>query len=157
MEHPELLDRAIEEFLRCFAPSQALARTVIQDVEFFGCSLKKGDRALLVWASANRDEAGGFDHPDELDIERWPNRHTSFGIGVHRCAGSHLGRAMGKRLLTEVLTRMPDYEIDLDGLVPYQSQGANFGYARVPARFTPGARVLPPDAASPSDVPVAAG
>jgi cytochrome P450 len=157
MADPDLLDRAIEEFLRCFAPSQALARTVIQDVEFFGCSLKKGDRALLVWASANRDEAGGFDRPDELDIERWPNRHTSFGIGVHRCAGSHLGRAMGKRLLTEVLTRMPDYEIDLDGLVPYESQGANFGYARVPARFAPGPRVLPPDATSPSDVPAAAG
>ena len=45
---------------------------------------------------------------------------------------------------------MPDYEIDLDGLVPYQSQGANFGYARVPARFAPGPRVLPPDAVSPS-------
>ena len=123
MEHPDLLDRAIEEFLRCFAPSQALARTVIQDVEFFGCSLKKGDRALLVWASANRDEAGGFEHPDELDIERWPNRHTSFGIGVHRCAELHLGLLMGKQLLIEVLTRMPDYEIDLDGLVPYAFAG----------------------------------
>ena len=64
IEHPDLLDRAIEEFLRCFAPSQALARTVIQDVELFGCSLKKGDRALPSWASANRDEAGGFEHPD---------------------------------------------------------------------------------------------
>ena len=147
---PELLDRAIEEFLRCFAPSQALARTVVRDVEFHGCSLKKGDRALLVWASANRDEAGGFEHPDELDIERWPNRHTSFGIGIHRCAGSHIGRAIGKRLLTEVLSRMPDYEIDLDGVVNYASQGANSGYARVPARFTPGPRVLAPDAVRPS-------
>jgi hypothetical protein len=56
---------------------------------------------------------------------------------------------MGKRLLAEVLTRMPDYEIDLDGLVPYASQGANSGYASVPARFTPGPRVLPSDAVAP--------
>jgi cytochrome P450 len=103
-----------------------------------------------VWASANRDESGGFEHPDELDVERWPNRHTSFGIGIHRCAGSHIGRAIGKRLLTEVLSRMPDYEIDLDGVVNYASQGANSGYARVPARFPAGPRVLPPDAVRPS-------
>jgi cytochrome P450 len=143
IDEPELLERAVEEFLRYFAPSQALARTVVQDVEFHGCPLKAGDRALLAWASANRDEAGGFEDPDEIDIERWPNRHTSFGVGIHRCAGSHLGRAMGQRLLTEVLTRMPDYEIDLDGLVPYAAQGANAGYTRVPARFTPGPRILP--------------
>jgi len=146
IDEPALLDRAVEEFLRYFAPSQALARTVVRDVEFFGCSLKKGDRALLVWASANRDEAGGFASPDDLDIERWPNRHTSFGIGIHRCAGSHLGRAMGRRLLTEVLTRMPEYEVDLDRVVPYSAQGANSGYTSVPARFPPGPRVLPPDA-----------
>jgi cytochrome P450 len=149
IDEPELLERAVEEFLRYFAPSQALARTVVKDVEFHGCSLKAGDRALLAWASANRDEGGGFENPDEIDIERWPNRHTSFGVGIHRCAGSHLGRAMGRRLLAEVLTRMPDYQIDLDALVPYAAQGANSGYTSVPATFTPGPRVLPPDATSP--------
>jgi cytochrome P450 len=146
---PELMDRAVEEFLRVFAPSQALARTIVKDVDFHGCPMRAGDRALLAWASANRDEAGGFEAPDEVDIERWPNRHTSFGIGVHRCAGSHLGRAMGRRLLTEVLTRMPDYVIDLDGVVPYAAQGANSGYTRVPATFTPGPRRLPVDATRP--------
>jgi cytochrome P450 len=149
IDKPELMERAVEEFLRYFAPSQALARTIIKDVEFQGCTMKAGDRALLAWASANRDEAGGFEQPDEVDIERWPNRHTSFGIGVHRCAGSHLGRAMGRRLLTEVLTRMPDYVIDLDAAVPYAAQGANSGYTKVPATFTPGPRVLPPDATRP--------
>ena len=103
-----------------------------------------------MWASANRDEAGGFEHPDELDIERWPNRHTSFGIGIHRCAGSHIGRAMAKRLLTEVLTGCRTTRSTSTALVPYASQGANSGYARVPARFTPGPRVLAPDAVPPS-------
>ncbi|HTC69654.1 MAG TPA: cytochrome P450, partial [Acidothermaceae bacterium] len=145
IDHPDLMERAVEEFLRYFAPSQALARTIVKDVDFHGCPMRAGDRALLAWASANRDEAGGFDDPDEIDIERWPNRHTSFGIGIHRCAGSHMGRAMGRQLITEVLTRMPDYVIDLDAVVPYKAQGANAGFIKVPATFTPGPRRLPAD------------
>jgi cytochrome P450 len=145
IDHPELMERAVEEFLRYFAPSQALARTIVKDVDFHGCPMRAGDRALLAWASANRDEAGGFDDPDEIDIERWPNRHTSFGIGIHRCAGSHMGRAMGRQLITEVLTRMPEYVIDLDAVVPYKAQGANAGFIKVPATFTPGLRRLPAD------------
>jgi cytochrome P450 len=145
IDHPELMERAVEEFLRYFAPSQALARTIVKDVDFHGCPMRAGDRALLAWASANRDEAGGFEKPDEIDIERWPNRHTSFGIGIHRCAGSHMGRAMGRQLITEVITRMPDYVIDLEAVVPYKAQGANAGFIKVPATFTPGLRRLPAD------------
>ncbi|HEY3260779.1 MAG TPA: cytochrome P450, partial [Pseudonocardiaceae bacterium] len=85
-EHPEKLERAVEEFLRYFSPTQALARTVAKDSEFHGCPVHMGDRVLLAWASANRD-ANQFEDPDNLDIERWPNRHTAFGVGVHRCAG----------------------------------------------------------------------
>jgi cytochrome P450 len=89
--NPELLDRAVEEFLRVFSPTQALARTVTHDIEFHGCPMREGDRVLLAWASANRDPAQ-FDHPDEVDLDRWPNRHTAFGMGIHRCAGAHIGR-----------------------------------------------------------------
>lgn len=145
IDDPSLLDRAIEEFLRYFSPTQALARTVTKDVEFQGCQMKAGDRVLLAWASANRDEAGGFENPDELNIDRWPNRHTAFGIGQHRCAGSHLGRAMAKSLLSQILERMPDYTIDLDNLVSYARQGVNIGFHKIPARFTPGPRRLPQD------------
>jgi hypothetical protein len=53
---------------------------------------------------------------------------------------------MARRLLSEVLSRMPDYEVDLDRVVPYAAQGANSGFTSVPARFAPGPRVLPPDA-----------
>ena len=86
IDDPSLLDKAIEEFLRYFSPTQALARTVVQDTEFHGCPMKVGDRVLLAWSSANRD-AQQFENPDELDIKRWPNRHMAFGMGVHRCAG----------------------------------------------------------------------
>jgi cytochrome P450 len=137
--HPEKLTRAIEEFLRYFSPTQALARTVAQDADFRGHCVYTGDRVLLAWASANRDPAQ-FTDPDNLDIERWPNRHTAFGVGVHRCAGSHLGRAMASELLGQILERMPDYVIELDGLQAYPHQGTNTGWRSIPATFTPGPR-----------------
>ncbi len=141
IDDPGLLDRAVEEFLRYFSPTQALARTVTQDTEFRGCPMRQGDRALLAWSSANRDE-NQFDNPDEIDIDRWPNRHTAFGVGIHRCAGSHLGRLMAKTLLGEVLTRMPDYTVDFDALQRYPHQGTNMGFVSIPAQFTPGTRRL---------------
>jgi len=144
-EDPSLLDKAIEEFLRYFSPTQALARTVAKDVDFQGCPMHEGDRVLLAWGSANRDPAQ-LDSPDEVDIKRWPNRHTAFGVGVHRCAGSNLGRAMAKELLSQILSRMGDYVVDLDALEPYPHQGTNTGWQRIPATFTPGPRLLPADA-----------
>jgi cytochrome P450 len=142
IDEPELMPRAVEEFLRAFSPTQALARTVTRDVEFRGCPMRKGDRALLAWSSANRDPAQ-FDHADEVDLDRWPNRHTAFGMGVHRCAGAHLGRAIARELLGQILRRMPDYVIDESGLETYAHQGVNAGYQRIPATFTPGPRLGP--------------
>ena len=141
IQQPELLERAVEEFLRYFSPTQALARTVAQDTEFHGCPMRTGERVLLAWSSANRD-AADFERPDEIDIERWPNRHAAFGVGVHRCAGSHFGRAMAKSLLGQILERMPDYTIDLSQVERYPHQGTNTGFQRIPARFTPGQRRL---------------
>ncbi len=141
IDDPSLMDHAVEEFLRYFSPTQALARTVVEDTEFRGCPMKKGDRALLAWSSANRD-AKLFENPDDIDIERWPNRHTAFGIGVHRCAGSHLGRYMSKALITQVLERMPDYTVEFDSLQAYPHQGTNMGWQRIPAKYTPGKKVL---------------
>jgi cytochrome P450 len=139
IEHPEKLERAIEEFLRYFSPTQALARTVAQEAEFQGVDMHVGDRVLLAWGSANRD-SDAFDNADELDIERWPNRHTAFGVGIHRCLGSHLGRALAHELLSQILERMPDYVVDLDNVKPYPHQGTNTGWQSIPATFTPGPR-----------------
>ncbi|HJX43841.1 MAG TPA: cytochrome P450 [Geodermatophilus sp.] len=145
IDDPSLLDRAIEEFLRYFSPTQALARTVLRETEFHGCPMHVGDRALLAWSSANRDPAQ-FTDPDGVDIHRWPNRHLAFGVGVHRCAGSHFGKRMAKEMLAQVLERMPDYVVGLSGLKRYPRQGVNKGWQRIPATFTPGARRLPPGA-----------
>jgi cytochrome P450 len=139
IDHPEKLERAVEEFLRYFSPTQALARTVAKEAEFHGVDVHVGDRVLLAWGSANRD-SDAFDNADQLDIERWPNRHTAFGVGIHRCLGSHLGRAMAHELLSQILERMPDYVVDLDNVKPYPHQGTNTGWQSIPATFTPGPR-----------------
>ncbi len=140
--HPQRLERAIEEFLRAFSPTQALARTVLQDTEIAGCPMRAGDRALLAWSSANRDPQQ-FEAPDEVRIDRWPNRHTAFGLGVHRCAGAHIARAIAAELLGQILTRMPDYVVDRERLRAYPQQGVNAGYEHIPATFSPGRRRLP--------------
>ena len=59
---------------------------------------------------------------------------------MHRCAGSHLGRAMASELLGQILERMPDYVVQLDGLQAYPHQGTNSGWRSIPATFTPGPR-----------------
>jgi hypothetical protein len=137
IDHPDMLPRAVEEFLRCFSPTQALARTVTIDVEFHSCPMRQGDRVLLSWASANRDPAV-FEDPDTVDIERWPNRHAAFGLGTYRCAGAHIARILARTLLGRILERMPDYVIDTERLEPYLAQGVNAGYRQIPARFRPG-------------------
>jgi cytochrome P450 len=149
IENRDMLDVATEEFLRFFSPTQSLARTVIQDADFHGCPVKRGDRVLLPWASANRDPEM-FENPDEIDITRWPNRHTAFGVGIHRCAGSHLGRAMAKELFTQIFDRLPDYVVDTEGLLPYAHQGVNSGWSAIPATFTPGPKL-------PAEYPEAGG
>lgn len=141
IDDPSMVDIAVEEFLRVFSPTQALARTIMEDTEFQGCPVRKGDRALVSWASANRD-ASQFENPDEVDITRWPNRHVAFGLGIHRCAGSHMGKAMAREMIRQVLSRMGDYVVDMDGLVRYPDQGTNAGFHTIPVTFTPGERLL---------------
>lgn len=141
IDDPSMIDIAVEEFLRVFSPTQALARTIMKDTEFHGCPVRKGDRALLSWASANRDPEQ-FDNPDEVDITRWPNRHVAFGLGIHRCAGSHFGKAMAREMIRQVLTRIGDYVVDMENVVTYPDQGTNAGYHSIPVTFTPGERLL---------------
>ena len=135
---------AIEEMLRYVAPQQALARTVTRDTSIAGKALKKGDRVLLCWASANRDPKH-FENPEEINLERKVNRHMTFGVGMHRCMGSHLARIESNVMLTEILTRLPDYQLDESGLQFAPDVGVVYGYSAVPVTFTPGQRVVNQD------------
>ncbi|MFA1546549.1 cytochrome P450/oxidoreductase [Actinomadura chokoriensis] len=139
IESPDLLERATEEFLRAFAPSQSMARTALADTEVGGCPVRAGERVLIPWAAANHDPAV-FPDPAQVRLDRDASRHLSFGIGSHRCAGAHLARAMFREMITQVLTRLPDFRVLEDGLVAYPTSGNQKGWDAIPAVFTPGPR-----------------
>lgn len=140
IEQPELLPKAREEFVRFFAPQHGVARNVTRDTSFSGVEMRAGDRIYMPWGAANRDPEI-FDNPDVVDIERFPNRHIGFGAGMHRCIGSFFARVMFEELLTGILDRIPNYEIDIDAAERYGSIGTINGWKNLPATFTPGSRL----------------
>jgi hypothetical protein len=109
VREPELVPTAVEEMLRAYAPV-TMARVVAKDVEIGGCPMKEGDWVLLPFPAANRDP-GAFDRADEVIIDREVNRHSAFGLGIHRCVGSNLAR-MEVRIAMEVfIERFPKFEL----------------------------------------------
>ena len=106
---PGLLPTAMEEFLRAYAPV-TMARLVKQDMHWHGVDMKAEDWILLSFPAANRDPAQ-FDRAGEVVIDREMNRHAAFGLGIHRCLGSHLAR-MELRVALEVwLERIPEFSL----------------------------------------------
>jgi cytochrome P450 len=141
IEEPDLLVMATEEFLRYYPPARTHARTVAEDIEFAGCPMRKGDRVLLSEISSGRDEHA-FPDADEFVIDRNPNRHLSFGVGLHRCVGSHLARIEFAEVINAILTRLPDFQVDEAAVVEYPNWASIGGWATLPATFTPGKRLL---------------
>ena len=106
---PELLPTAMEEFLRAFGPV-TMARLVKHDMHWRGVDMKAEDWVLLSFPSANRDPEQ-FERADEIVIDREVNKHAAFGLGIHRCVGSHLAR-MELRVALEVwLQRVPEFAL----------------------------------------------
>ena len=136
---PSLLPTAVEEFLRYYSPSESLSRTVTRDVELGGQQLRRGDVVLISWVSANRDESV-FPDGESVVIDRAPNSHLAFGLGGHRCVGSHLARMESELMLGDVLSRIPDYVIDPAGFRPYPANILMTGVGTMPVTFTPGER-----------------
>jgi hypothetical protein len=116
---PGLLPTATEEFLRAYAPV-TMARLVKEDMHWHGVDMKADDWILLSFPAANRDPAQ-FDQAGEVDIDRQVNRHAAFGLGIHRCVGSHLAR-MELRVALEVwLERIPAFTLDDPGAVTWSA------------------------------------
>ena len=139
IEEPSLMTSAVEEFLRFEAPQMAMARVATKDVVIGGREISEGDLLLLVWASANRD-ASAFDDPDRVVLDRFPNRHITFGHGAHRCLGSNLARRQIQVALQAVLSRLPEYSIDHDNATRAETVGIVYGMFSLPAHFPPGER-----------------
>ena len=128
---PELLPTAMEEFLRAYAPV-TMARLVRNDVDYKGCPMKAEEWVLLPFPAANRDPEM-FDRPDEVIIDRQSNRHAAFGLGAHRCAGSHLAR-MEMRVALEVwLQNFPRFSLSDPAAVTW-SAGQVRGPRMLPVR-----------------------
>lgn len=107
---PALATNLVEQSLRLYAPVTALARTVTRDTEVAGQSLRSGERILLLFGSANRDGAV-FDDPDGFHLDRRDGRHLAFGIGPHRCIGSHLARLEVRIAVEEFIKRVPEFSL----------------------------------------------
>jgi cytochrome P450 len=105
---------AVEEFLRFVAPVQfSKPRFVRRDLELGGVPLRQGDRIMVMIAAANLDPAA-HEHPERLDLERRPNRHMSFGTGIHFCLGHQLARIEGQCALQALFTRWPTLRLAVD-------------------------------------------
>jgi cytochrome P450 len=132
VENPSMIAQAIEEFLRAYAPV-TMARVVTEDMEFHGVQMKKEDWVLLPFPAANRDE-NEFPNAATVDIDREINRHTAFGLGIHRCIGSNLARLELNVAIEVFLERFPDFEQDSKEEVKW-SLGQVRGPRKLPLRI----------------------
>lgn len=135
---PTLVARWVEETLRYDNSTQALARILTRDVELHGEKLREGERVVLLIGAANRDERA-FPEPERFDLLRDTRASLAFGQGTHFCLGASLARLEGVVALEELWRRIPDFEVEPDGLVRVHSVNVR-GFAALPLRFERAAR-----------------
>jgi cytochrome P450 family 142 subfamily A polypeptide 1 len=139
---PSKIERAVEEMLRWVSPIQNMMRTVAEPTEIGGHAFEEGDRLLLMYGSANRDEAV-FDEPQRFDIARDPNPHVAFGgYGAHFCLGNALARLELRVMFEQLVARFP--RLGLASQEPPPLRPANFvvGIETLPVEFDPIARSI---------------
>ncbi len=132
---PQLLPTAMEEFLRAYAPV-TMARLVRDDMHFRGVDMKADDWVLLSYPAANRDPAQ-FDRADQVIIDRQVNQHAAFGLGIHRCLGSHLARMELRVALEAWLERIGEFSLADPSAVSW-SPGQVRGPRTLPLRIRRG-------------------
>jgi cholest-4-en-3-one 26-monooxygenase len=134
-DDPSLWDTATEEMLRWGSSIHNFRRTATEDTELRGVPIKEGDKVVIYYASANRDE-DVFPGNHVFDVARTPNEHVTFGGGgEHFCLGASLARAEIKATMRQVVDRLPD--IELAGPVNRLHSDFVNGIKTMPVRFTP--------------------
>jgi cytochrome P450 len=129
------MEVAVEEFVRWATPVLTFRRTTTTDVDLHGKTIPAGEKVILFYHSANRDE-DAFEDPWRFDVTRDPNRHVGFGGGgPHYCLGASLARTQLRAIFTELYTRLPDIEAG----EPEMYKGGAFihGVKRMPCTFSP--------------------
>jgi cholest-4-en-3-one 26-monooxygenase len=141
-DDPSLWDTATDEMLRWGSSIHNFRRTATRDTVLRGVPIRQGDKVVIYYASANRDE-DVFDDPHRFDVGRAPNDHLAFGGGgVHYCLGASLARAEIRATMRQIVERLPDLE--LAGPVRRLHSDFVHGVKTMPVRFTPTAP-LPKD------------
>ena len=107
---PGITPQAADEIIRFVTPVNHMVRTANRDYELRGQTIRSGDRLVLFYASANRDEEV-FEAPSELRLDRHPNQHLAFGVGEHFCMGAHLARRTSGAIFRELVTRLESVEL----------------------------------------------
>jgi cytochrome P450 len=130
---PGLMPGAVDEMLRWWTPVMTFRRTATADCELAGQRIGAGDKVVVSFTSANRDEAV-FRDADQFDIRRHPNPHLVFGHGPHFCLGSHLARAQLRALFTEVIARTS--ALAYAGQPSYLRSNFQRGVKRLPVAWT---------------------
>ena len=134
---PAKIPTAVEEMLRWVTPIQNMARTVTRETTYGGQTMREGQKLVLLYPSANRDERV-FDAPEVFDTTRSPNEHLAFGgYGPHFCLGSALARLELRVFFEEVLPVLPDLELVDDTPPRLRSSDFVVGIEHMPVRFTP--------------------
>ncbi|MEE6175246.1 cytochrome P450 [Mycobacterium sp. 050134] len=134
---PALLPGAIEEMLRWTSPVKNMCRTLTADTDLHGTALRGGEKIMLLFESANFDEAV-FDQPESFNIHRNPNSHMAFGFGTHFCLGNQLARLELSLMTTRVLQRLPDLRLAADdSALPLRPANFVSGLESMPVVFTP--------------------
>jgi cytochrome P450 len=132
IENPDDVAPFGEELLRWFSPASSLARNVIQDTEVGDVPLKQGDRVYVAITSLNRDD-DVFEDAGTFDIDRERKQHMAFGVGAHFCLGVHLARLEFRIFIQSLLSRLPDYSIDVVRSEHNQSAGVTPRWLKLPA------------------------
>jgi cholest-4-en-3-one 26-monooxygenase len=133
-DDPQLLPTAVEEMLRWITPVMHFRRTATRDVELHGQKIREGDKVVLYYVSANRDEEV-FPEAHRFDVGRTPNDHLAFGAGEHFCLGATLARLEIRIMFAELLRRLPD--LGLSGHARRLRSNFINGWKQIPVRFTP--------------------
>ncbi|MEY4397008.1 MAG: hypothetical protein RLZZ40_764 [Actinomycetota bacterium] len=131
--HPEHVATAVDEIIRWVTPVKHFMRTATEDASVGNVTVRKGESVLLSYPSANRDE-DVFTDPFRFDVTRSPNKHLSFGFGVHYCLGALLARMELKALLSELVPRLS--HVELDGEPAFMKTLFVGGLKRLPVRYT---------------------
>jgi cytochrome P450 family 142 subfamily A polypeptide 1 len=136
LDDPDFVDLAVDELIRWVSPVISFSRTVTRDHTYRGERLHEGDRILMLYQSANRDD-DVFERPDDLILDRTPNPHLAFGIGTHYCLGANLARLEVKTVFEELFRRLPDIRV-AEGARRRRGQSSLvIAIQHLPAVFTP--------------------